>query len=102
MSTAPTTPGGPPAVRRAVVHGRVQGVGFRASCAARADAAGVTGWAANRADGTVEVVLAGAEAAVIAMVGWCRQGPALARVATVEVAELSPDEVPLPARFEVR
>ena len=45
--------------RRLVVHGAVQGVGFRVSCAERARTRGVAGWVRNRGDGTVEVVVEG-------------------------------------------
>lgn len=41
--------------RRLTVHGRVQGVFFRATVSDAAVAAGASGWAANHADGTVEV-----------------------------------------------
>ena len=41
--------------RRAVVHGRVQGVFFRDSLRERAEAHGVAGWAKNEPDGTVEL-----------------------------------------------
>jgi len=42
--------------KRVRAHGRVQGVFFRDSVRRAARAAGVAGWAANRADGTVEAV----------------------------------------------
>ncbi|HLL07778.1 MAG TPA: acylphosphatase, partial [Nocardioidaceae bacterium] len=42
--------------RRVVVRGRVQGVFFRDTCRREARSRGVSGWAANRADGSVEVV----------------------------------------------
>ena len=42
--------------RRLVVHGRVQGVGFRASLAWEADKQGISGWVRNRRDGTVEAL----------------------------------------------
>jgi acylphosphatase len=44
---------------RVVVQGRVQGVGFRQSVAARARSLGVTGSIANLADGSVEAVFEG-------------------------------------------
>jgi acylphosphatase len=79
--------------RKAIVHGRVQGVGFRYSLARRAESRGVAGRAANRPDGTVEVVLEGAPEAVESLVRWCEQGPPGARVDRVEVAEEEPEGV---------
>lgn len=71
--------------RRLVIHGRVQGVGFRASLAWEAQAQGVTGWVRNRRDGTVEAMVAGSDEAVAAMIAWARRGPPGARVDRVEV-----------------
>jgi acylphosphatase len=72
---------------KVVVHGRVQGVFFRATCARRAEALGVDGWVRNRSDGTVEAVFAGPGGPVGAMLDWCRQGPDLARVEDLELTE---------------
>ena len=71
--------------RRVVVSGRVQGVWFRESCRDAAVAAGVVGWVRNLADGTVEAVFEGPEAAVERAVAWCREGPPRARVDAVDV-----------------
>lgn len=74
-------------IRRLVVHGRVHGVGFRASCVARARDLRLTGWVRNLADGTVEVLAAGSAADVDALAAWCRQGPPLARVTAVAASD---------------
>jgi acylphosphatase len=71
--------------RRVIVSGRVQGVWFRESCRDAAAGGGVNGWVRNLADGTVEVVVEGPEAAVDRMVEWCREGPPRARVDSVDV-----------------
>ena len=42
--------------RRVVVQGHVQGVFFRETTRRRAQAAGVSGWARNLPDGTVEAL----------------------------------------------
>ena len=42
-----------------IVHGRVQGVGFRAFVEHEALQRGVEGWVRNRRDGSVEAVFAG-------------------------------------------
>jgi acylphosphatase len=84
-------PGEAPVVRRRmVVRGQVQGVGFRASCARRAQALGVAGSVRNLADGSVEAVFEGAPAGVDAMVAWCQKGPPMARVTAVDVHDEPP------------
>jgi acylphosphatase len=65
---------------RVVIHGRVQGVWFRAWARDQAVARGLTGWVRNRRDGTVEAVFEGEAAAVAAAVEACRRGPFGARV----------------------
>jgi acylphosphatase len=77
--------------RRIVVHGRVQGVGFRYATVEAAERCGVTGWVRNRRDGTVEALLQGEPAAVDAMMAWCRRGPPAARVETFETTSVAPD-----------
>jgi acylphosphatase len=77
--------------RRLIVHGRVQGVGFRYTLARQAQSRGVAGSAANRPDGTVEVVLEGDPEAVESLVRWCEGGPRGASVDRVEVSEEAPE-----------
>ena len=77
--------------RRIVVHGRVQGVGYRYSCEMVAERLGVSGWVRNRDDGTVEAVAEGDESAVESLIEWARQGPRHADVARVEVHEEEPE-----------
>jgi acylphosphatase len=71
---------------RVRVTGRVQGVCFRASAVDEAERLGVSGFARNLPDGSVEIEAEGERRLVEAMVEWCRQGPRWARVeqATVE------------------
>jgi acylphosphatase len=71
---------------RVVVSGRVQGVFFRDETRRRARSLGVSGWVANRPDGTVEAVFEGPREAVESMVGWCGRGPSGARVDDVQTA----------------
>jgi acylphosphatase len=77
--------------RHLIVSGRVQGVFFRDSVREQAGVEGVAGWVANRDDGTVEAVLEGDEAAVEAVVAFCREGPSHADVDDVDVSEEEPE-----------
>ncbi|KTS32818.1 acylphosphatase [Pantoea dispersa] len=68
------------------VHGRVQGVGFRYYTQAQANALGVTGYAHNLADGSVEVLAAGEAQQVESLITWLKAGgPPSARVDKVLV-----------------
>jgi acylphosphatase len=73
--------------KRLHIIGRVQGVAFRASTVAAARGLGLSGWVANRADGSVEAVAEGDDVAVTALVRWCHHGPPAARVDRVEVTD---------------
>ena len=79
--------------RRLIVHGHVQGVGFRWAIARAAESRGVSGWVTNRADGTVEAVLEGEPDAVESVVRLSREGPRGARVERVDVAEEEPERL---------
>ena len=76
--------------RRVIVHGGVQGVGFRYTARLQADRLGVAGWVRNRADGTVETEVEGDEASVQAMIDWLAEGPPGAAVRTIDVSEVEP------------
>ena len=73
--------------RDLVVHGRVQGVFFRAHVRAEAARRGIAGRAVNRDDGTVAVHIEGTAEAVAAVAAACRIGPDRARVDFVEESE---------------
>ena len=66
-----------------VVTGRVQGVGFRFSTIDEARRLGVHGWVRNQADGSVEVLVEGARAAVEGLVRYLHRGPPAAWVQDV-------------------
>lgn len=71
--------------RRVVVHGFVQGVGFRYAVERAAGSRGIAGWVRNRPNGAVEAVFEGEREAVEALVEFCRRGPRGADVERVEV-----------------
>ncbi len=75
--------------KHVIVHGRVQGVGFREYLRREAEHQGVTGWVRNRHDGTVEAVVYGWPEDVDKVLGWVRRGPPAARVTAVHVNEAS-------------
>jgi len=75
---------------RAIVHGDVQGVGFRAATAQEARRAKIAGWVRNLRDGSVEVEAEGTTAAVDDLIKWLRRGPSLARVTGVEIDDSLP------------
>jgi acylphosphatase len=77
------------AIRKLLIRGRVQGVGYRAWVEHQARRFGLQGWVRNRRDGSVEALFAGAEEVVANMVASCRRGPSSARVDDVaeEVAD---------------
>ena len=70
---------------RAVVGGRVQGVGLRAATIARARELGVLGWVRNADGGEVLLHAEGPAEAVEALLAALRDGPGAARVDDLEV-----------------
>ena len=72
------------------VHGSVQGVGFRWFVLREASGLELTGWTANMADGSVEVVAEGDAESIDRLEAAVRRGPASARVERVEVEEHAP------------
>lgn len=69
------------------ISGRVQGVAFRHYTVKTARSLNLGGWVRNLDDGRVEALFAGDDAAVDAMLAWCRKGPASARVTSVDIQE---------------
>lgn len=76
----------PDRCRRWIVIGRVQGVSFRAAARTTARSLGLSGFARNRADGSVEVVACGPEAQLDRFADFLAEGPPHARVEDVRVA----------------
>lgn len=74
---------------KAIIQGRVQGVGYRDWADRQARALGLCGYVRNRRDGSVELVVAGSIENVERMLNLCRQGPRLAEVQDIEIANSS-------------
>ena len=75
---------------RAVVHGRVQGVGFRYNAVRKALSLGLTGWVCNRPDGTVETHFEGDPEKTKEFSNWLRRGPLGASVIRVDTHSIPP------------
>ena len=69
----------------AVIHGDVQGVGFRYFVQRTAQRLGLRGWVRNNDDGTVELVAEGERGKLEELERAVRAGPRMARVDSVDV-----------------
>ena len=85
--------------KKCLVGGRVQGVFYRATAARRAHDLGVSGYARNLADGRVEVLACGADAAVSAFVNWLWIGSSGCKVTSVDVTDAAVDALQASAGF---
>jgi acylphosphatase len=74
--------------RRVRIHGRVQGVFFRAWTADKARSLGLRGWVRNRRDGSVELEAYGEEDALETLIAACQTGPSSAKVDRVEIEKV--------------
>jgi len=74
-------------VRRVIVEGVVQGVGYREFTRRAASRLNVSGWVRNRSDGAVEALVRGSPAAVETLIAEMRKGPRFAAVESVRVIE---------------
>ena len=89
------------AALRFLVHGRVQGVGFRWFVLREAERRGLRGYVRNLRDGSVEVIAAGKEQALEELGRLLERGPAQARVERVERSDV-PHEIVIPNDFDIR
>ena len=84
---------------RVLISGRVQGVFFRHWTREQAQGLGVRGWVRNRYGGSVEGHFEGPEEAIDALVTMCHDGPQMAVVEKITIADVEPESC---HRFEVR
>lgn len=71
------------------MEGVVQGVGFRYHARREAQRLGLCGWVKNLSDGSVLIEAEGESPALELFLGWCREGPRMARVRHVELDRTS-------------
>jgi acylphosphatase len=75
---------------RYLVHGRVQGVGYRYFVLRAAEQLGVAGFARNLSDGSVEVVAEAPDATLAQFEARLRSGPSFSHVSDVDKSTLAP------------
>lgn len=85
--------------RHVRITGRVQGVWYRQWTVREARRRNLDGWVRNRADGSVEALIAGSESDVAELIRLCGGGPPAADVGQVSAAEA---DDPGPVGFEQR
>jgi acylphosphatase len=82
---------GEAAAVRAIVRGRVQGVGFRDYVGTRARALALTGYVRNGDDGrSVEVVAEGPRESLEQLISRLREGPRMSRVDALDIEWTEP------------
>jgi acylphosphatase len=74
--------------KQIVVHGRVQGVGFRYFVQHVARKLGLSGSVRNCPDSTVEIYVEGKRADIEKLIAQVRQGPPLGRVQRIDIADV--------------
>lgn len=73
-----------------VVHGRVQGVGFRYTAQSKAVRLGLKGWIRNCPDGTVESHFEGSREQTGKFLLWLKHGPPGSRVLRIDKKSTNP------------
>lgn len=85
---------------RIALYGTVQGVGFRYFVRQHARSLDLAGYVLNRADGAVELEVAGSDAVLAGFLHTVANGPPHSRVDRVESLEPTSDALPEP--FAIR
>ena len=79
--------------RRFLISGRVQGVFFRESTRRMAESLGLTGYANNLSDGSVEVLACGEDDAIRRLEDWLNRGPPMSKVDRVTATSIDAEPV---------
>ena len=83
---------------RCTVSGHVQGVFYRASARHEAERLGISGYARNLRNGSVEVLTCGEKEAVDDFCAWLAKGPSQAQVMNVSCESVN---IEIPVGFDV-
>jgi acylphosphatase len=67
------------------IHGKVQGVFFRATAKEKAQELELVGWVRNNPEGSVEIIAEGDREDLESYIAWCNSGPRNSRVDNVSV-----------------
>lgn len=78
-------------IAHAIVHGKVQGVFFRATTCNHAKNFQIAGTVKNMPDGTVEIYAKGSERELYQFFSRLKEEPGMGRVSTIEVEYLQGD-----------
>ena len=78
-------------IKRLIISGKVQGVGFRYWLQSVAIEKNIFGWVKNKISGDVEVLIVGNEKEVNDMIKLCEKGPLSSNVNRVKVNEYKKD-----------
>ena len=76
-----------------IIHGRVQGVSFRASTHNKASELSIKGWVRNLPNDTVEVHAEGNHENLDKFIKWCQKGPSFAKVSKCDLEWIMPEEI---------
>jgi acylphosphatase len=88
-------------MRQVLIHGFVQGVGYRAWTEYTALELGIQGWVRNRRDGSVEALFIAPPERVAAMIAACKEGPRGCRVERIDQRDGTREELALRRRGEL-
>ena len=83
-----------------IISGLVHGVGFRYNARRKARLAGITGYAKNNPDGTVEIEAQGSPESLESFIHWAHHGPPDAKVDSLIQNEM--DIIEGESEFEIR
>jgi acylphosphatase len=76
---------------RITIKGGVQGVGFRWNALREANLRGIRGYVKNLSDGSVYIEAEGRKELLDDFLAWCRKGPRMSSVKSVDVDVLPPE-----------
>jgi acylphosphatase len=76
-----------------IVHGKVQGVSFRASTETKASELSIKGWVQNLPNDTIEVHAEGDRENLDKFIKWCQRGPPFAKVSKCDLEWVMHEEM---------